>query len=236
MWKYRFFFTCSAQTFGAKKEPSDGIFQVNRTIQVSFLVFYSYRNAILISINSSVIYQLKWQSQYINGNCTHPRSESPTQAFLITVLWLYRKFKALEELGHSQETIINEMTSTVLAYDNMCHMDNLIISRSHLPFPYPYNEMWQRIGKVIDRLHLRNHVDEKCHNLYNPDDKIPKEFNTMACEQTFVWASRFKKVMCAMPHIHQFFFLHRMVKYKNTYTEKCHVRSKVPILPKKIKI
>lgn len=140
MWKYRFFFTCSARTFGAKKGPSDGIFQVNRTIQDSFLVFYSYRNAILIliSINSSVIYQLKWQSLYINGNCTHPRSESPTQAFLITVLWLYRKFKALEELGHSQETIINEMRSTVLAYDNMCHMDNLIISRSHLPFPYPY--------------------------------------------------------------------------------------------------
>ncbi|CAB3978166.1 Hypothetical predicted protein [Paramuricea clavata] len=189
------------------------------------LHFWSRGMFFIVSAGGHIEY---WQPLY--------KSESPTQAFLITVLWLYRKFKTLEELGHSQETIINEMTSTVLAYDNMCHMDNLIISRSHLPFPYPFNEMWQRIGKVIDRLHLRNHVDEKCHNIYNPDDKIPKEFNTMACEQTFVWASRFKKVMCAMPHIHQFFFLHRMVKYRNTYTEKCHVRSKVPILPKKIKI
>ena len=92
------------------------------------------------------------------------------------------------------------------------------------------------IKKVIDWLHLRNHVDQKCHTLYNPDDNIPKTYNTMACEQTFVWASRFKKVMCAMPHVHQFFFLHRLIKYRNKYTDKCHVNHKVPILPKVAKM
>jgi hypothetical protein len=138
----------------------------------------------------------------------------------------------LEDAGFSEEKICDEMTSTVLAYDNMCHVDNLRISRNDLPLPRPYDKLWKCINKVIDRLHLRNHVDQKCHRVYNPDDKIPKNFNTMACEQTFVWASRFKKVMCAMPHIHQFFFLHRIVKYRNKYTEKCHVNSKVPMLPK----
>jgi hypothetical protein len=125
------------------------------------------------------------------------------------------------------------MTSTILAYDNMYHMDSLVISKSNLPLPKPYDQVWKYIGKVIDRLHLRNHVDEKCKRLYNADDKIPKQFNTLACEQTFIWASRFKKVMCAMPHIHQFFFLHRIVKHRNRYNEKCHQHRKLPILPKK---
>ncbi|CAB4021997.1 Hypothetical predicted protein, partial [Paramuricea clavata] len=48
-------------------------------------------------------------------------------------------------------------------------------------------------------------MDPKCKQLYNPDDKISAEFNTMACEQTFVWASRFKKIICPMPHLHRFF-------------------------------
>jgi hypothetical protein len=160
------------------------------------------------------------------------RSESPTQAFLITVLWLYGKFKDCKESGMSDEAILEEMRSTCLAYDNMCHLDSLLVSKDDLPLPKPFDKAWKSIGKVIDRLHLRNHVDPKCKRLYNPDDVIPSNFNTMACEQTFIWASRFKKVMCAMPHFHQFFFLHRIVKYRNKYTEKCHVNHKTPLLPK----
>ena len=49
-------------------------------------------------------------------------------------------------------------------------------------------------------------MDPMCKKLYNPDNKVPHAFNTMACEQTFIWASRFKKIICAMPHVHQFFF------------------------------
>lgn len=161
------------------------------------------------------------------------RSESPTQAFLITVLWLYGKFKGLKDAGHSDESIVQAMSETVLAYDNMCHLDSLKASKVQLPFPKPFDEAWKCIGKVIDRLHLRNHVDPKCKRMYNPDDVVPQSFNTMACEQTFIWASRFKKVMCAMPHIHQFFFLHRLVKYRNKYNEKCHLNRKTPVLPKK---
>ena len=169
-----------------------------------------------------------------------------TQAFLITVLWLYRKFKALEETGNSQENVIQKMSSTVLAYDNMCHMDNLVISRSLLPFPYPYDQIWKRIGKVIDRLHLRNHVDQKCHKLYNPDDRIPKEFNTMACEQTFVWASRLKKlcVLCLIYTSFTFFiewssieifiqknvmlgtrapFFQKLKRFRNVNCSKCSI-------------
>ena len=122
----------------------------------------------------------------------------------MTILWLYRKFKDLKEVEYDEN--IREAISICLAYDNMCHMDSLKISKVDIPLPSLFNEAWKLVSKVIDHLHLRNHVDPKCKQLYNPDHKISPEFNMMACEQTFIWASRFKKVMCAMPHVHQFFF------------------------------
>ena len=154
----------------------------------------------------------------------------------MSVLWLYRKFKVLKDEGHSDEDIRQAISSVCLTYDNMCHMDGLLVSKDDLPLPCPFNESWKLISKAIDRLHLRNHVDPKCKKLYNPDDKIPVGFNTMACEQTFIWASRYKKIICAMPHVHQFFFLHRLVKYRNKYNEKCHRNSKTPLLPKSRKV
>ena len=160
------------------------------------------------------------------------RSESPTQAFVVMVLWLYRKFKTMLDDGQSVYNVRKTIASTCLAYDNMCHVDSLKISKKDLPFPKPLHEAWKLVPKAIDRLHLRNHFDPKCKQLYNADDKIPPQYNTMACEQTFVWASRFKKVMYAMPRLHQFFFLHRLVKYRNKYTEKCHYNCKSPVLPK----
>ena len=100
-----------------------------------------------------------------------------------------------------------ELESTCISYDKMCHVYGLKVAKQDLPFPSPLNEAWKLLCKVIDRLHLRNHVDPKCKRLYNADDKIPPQFNTMACEQTFVWANRFKKIVSAMPHTHQFFYI-----------------------------
>ena len=159
------------------------------------------------------------------------RSESPTQAYLVLALWLYRKFQSQLEEGGNNESVREAISSTCVAYDNMCHVDSLKIAKKDLPFPSPLDKSWKLVSKVIDRLHLRNHVDPRCKQLYNADDKIPSQYNTMACEQTFVWASRFKRIICAMPHLHQFFFLHRLVKYRNQYTEKCHKNCKVPVLP-----
>ena len=133
------------------------------------------------------------------------RSESPTQAFLILAVWLYRQFKTLQDVGKPLAEIESAMQSTVLANDNMCPVDNMKISKKNLPFPEPFEKAWHLVTEVIDRLHLRNHKDQKCKTLYNPDGKIPSEFNTMACEQTFVWASWMKKIICAMTRLHQFF-------------------------------
>ena len=55
--------------------------------------------------------------------------------------------------------------------------------------------------KIIDTLHISNHKDPKCKQIYHPD-QVKKDdlstFNTMTCEQTFSWLSRFKKILSAM--------------------------------------
>ena len=115
----------------------------------------------------------------------------------MTILWLYSEFKGQLKEVESDENIREAISSICLVYENMCHMDSLKISILDIPLQSTFNEAWKLVSKVIDRLHLRNHVDPKCKQLYNPDQKIAPSFNTMACEQTFIWASRFKKVMYA---------------------------------------
>ena len=165
-------------------------------------------------------------------NILHSRSESPTQAFVIFICWIHLKFHTLVEKGIAHKEIVNTISETVLSYDNMCNVDRMKITKKDLPFPPPLDKAWGNIGKVIDRLHLRNHKDPRCKKEFDSDKKINKEYNSMAAEQTFVWASRFKKIACAMPRLHHFFYLHRAIKRRNAYTERCHQMNRTPVLLK----
>ena len=44
----------------------------------------------------------------------------------------------------------------------------------------------------------------------------------MSCEQMFAWLSQYKKILAAMSKIHHHFYLHRMVKRRNTYISHCY--------------
>ena len=81
---------------------------------------------------------------------------------------------ALKASGKSDEELLQAMEETVLAYDNMCHLDSLYTSRRDLPLPAPFNKMWQKVGKVIDHLHLQNNKDPLCNVKYNPDNSLSK--------------------------------------------------------------
>ncbi len=88
--------------------------------------------------------------------------------------------------------------------------------------------------QVIDPLHIKNHVNPICKQLYNPKkatDVLPK-CNLMIAEQTFSWLSRFKKILNSMPKHHHMFTLHRLVYRRNSYTELCHKLSRKQLLPK----
>ena len=119
------------------------------------------------------------------------------------------------------------------------------------PLPLPgYEDVWIRINKIIgktklkpmryncictcflDRLHLRNHKREECQVLYNPNNiENFDNANTMICEQTFSWLSRYKKMFCSLPKTRFHFLLHCLIKKRNYYTESCHNEGRYPLLP-----
>lgn len=91
--------------------------------------------------------------------------------------------------------------------------------------------IWKDINKIIDSLHIKNHVDTKCKEKYSPEDikKQHPTYNTMVCEQTFAWLSRYKKIVSAMPKVHHHFYIHRMVKKRNEYISYCYNNGRRPI-------
>ena len=121
----------------------------------------------------------------------------------------------------------------VLAYDNMCNLCRLRVAKSPLLLPPPLDKIWESVDKIIDKFHFNNHVSPECKEKFSPE-KIKQEnkySNTEAGEQTFVWVSRFRHILCAMNKTHHLFYLHRMVRRRNDYTSKCHKHNRKPILP-----
>jgi hypothetical protein len=157
------------------------------------------------------------------------RSEGPAQVFLIVLTWL------ISEFGCKGRDMWKQIT---IAYDNMCHLNNLRVARQPLPLPGDLKFIWSDINKVIDDLHIKNHKDSSCRQQYNTDTlkKENPHFNTMACEQTFAWLSRHKHILCSMPKSHFHFYLHRMVMRRNKYISHCYSvgRRIVPVKNKKV--
>ena len=144
---------------------------------------------------------------------------------MLVLSWLVAAF------GHQSRKTWKGIT---LSYDNMCHLDNLRVSKRPLPLPGDLKYIWQdTFGKIIDTLHIHNHVDKECQVKYSPQElkENNEDFNTMVCEQTFAWLSRYKKILCSMPKIHHHFYLHRMIKRRNTYISYCYSHGRRPIQP-----
>ena len=58
----------------------------------------------------------------------------------------------------------------------------------------------------IDDLHIKNHVQTKCQEIYHPSkvrDQNPS-LNLMTAEQTFAWISRYKRIPCSMNKLHPY--------------------------------
>ena len=144
---------------------------------------------------------------------------------MIVLSWLFTILKCINPLNWDK---------IFVSYDNMCHLDGLKAAQSLLPWPSPWDKAWMSVRKIIDSLHIRNHKDKSCKEKYDPailKEELP-DGNTMAAEQTFVWLSRYKKILCAMPKVHHLFYLHCMVKRRNNYTVTCYKNGKKPLLPK----
>ena len=105
--------------------------------------------------------------------------------------YLYERLKDVPE---------DKWEEFIHSYDNMHNLCKIRSARSALPLPKPYDELWLKIKNVINRLHLRNHKEKNCKIEFTaePLKEIHPDLNTMVAEQTFVWVSRFKKILNAM--------------------------------------
>lgn len=152
-------------------------------------------------------------------------SEGPTQILLLIINFLQLFLKNVNP---------NSWSKLYLAFDNMCHIDNLKMLKKPLPLDGPdMPDVWNRINKVIDPLHILNHKNKKCLETYHPD-KVKESFpeaNMMVCEQTFAWLGRFKKILNSTPKTNAHFLLHRLVLARNRYTEHCYKENRKPLLP-----
>jgi hypothetical protein len=146
---------------------------------------------------------------------------------MIVIKWLYHRLQEVDE---------RHWNDIFLSYDNMCNLNALKAFQIDLPAEKPYNMMWKRITKLIDGLHIRNHVRDDCRILYDPNkfkERFPEKLfaNTMVAEQTFSWLGKYKKQMCAMNKHNQMFFMHRLCIRRNEYTAKCLAKEETPLLP-----
>ena len=165
------------------------------------------------------------------------RSEGPAQVFLLVLNWLVAAF------GNATR---DDWRKIIVSYDNMCHLNNLKVAKEALPLPGDLKYIWLDVRKIIDSLHLRNHKDDRCKSEYDPANVLSEGMNTMSCEQTFAWLSRYvvnflllpstpvsysryKKILSAMPKIHHHFYLHRMVKRRNEYISRCYELKRRPL-------
>ena len=139
------------------------------------------------------------------------------------------KFLQLKLKGKTVE----DFRKFFLSYDNICHVDELKLLSKPLALDSPVDRIWLEVNKVIDPLHIHNHVRQKCKELYNPDNvtaAVP-EANLMAAEQTFAWFGRYKKICNSMSKVHFQFMLHCLIKQRNIYTSFCYKSNKKPLLP-----
>ena len=118
-----------------------------------------------------------------------------------------------------------------LFYDNMCNLERLklwdtdddnLSSNAKLGVG-----VFNQINKGVDALHIKNHCRKECKQVYpevlTKSRTLYEKPNTESAEQTFIWLSKFKKILNSMPKRKHLFFLYCLVLERNKYTEWCYL-------------
>ncbi len=67
------------------------------------------------------------------------RAESPSQVWVIVLVWLMEVLQKIPP---------EKWSEVVISYDNMCKLDVMKAARVPLPLPEPYDAMWSSVTKV----------------------------------------------------------------------------------------
>lgn len=101
-------------------------------------------------------------------------------------------------------------------YDNACHLKKYMKKSMSLTTDRAIK--LSQVQFVIDRLHIKNHVDAECKKTYNANLYSElKAINTVVCEETNFWFSRYKYIAKHMNSERYFFFIYIIL---NTYNEE----------------
>ena len=100
------------------------------------------------------------------------RSEGPAQVFLRLLTWL---------IAASGRKSREDWKKITVSYDSMCHLNNLKVARQPLPLPGDLAYLWLDMKKIVDDLHIKNHLHPRCEQYRTPADIG----NIIVCEQTF---------------------------------------------------
>lgn len=111
------------------------------------------------------------------------RSERPGRVFVLTIKYLLEHLKDIPDTEHQ---------NVLLSYD-MCNLCRLKVSQKPLRLARPYDQMWPKVSKIINSLHIRNYkecLEKYCADLWK------KKFHTPIAEQHFPGLINWKKFVC----------------------------------------
>ena len=106
------------------------------------------------------------------------KSESPSQVAVFLISFFCTLLQSLPD--H-----IRKSKKYYFSYDNVCNLSNMKLWRNPLPIKSFPNLWTDNLVKIIDNLHLHNHVRESCRTNFNPNilKEVLPHGNTMICEQ-----------------------------------------------------
>jgi hypothetical protein len=163
------------------------------------------------------------QTSTHNTNCLVNKDEvcnnkCRTKGVLLTayncgIICSYREILSSESLTQVAQLLLDTISnSTVfpkyIIYDNACHLSEYIINHNIGEKSNRGNILKTSVF-VIDRLHIKNHVRENCHQIYNAD--LHSELfaiNSVVCEEINYWFGIYKHAMKHMNHIRFNFFMY----------------------------
>lgn len=117
------------------------------------------------------------------------RTEGPGQVFLITIQYLLQQLMDMPE---------EQWEDFIWSCDNMCNLDKLRVAKKPLPLPKPYDKIWLKVRKIVDRLQMRNHKNPECCLKYGSDDlkeKLPSSNNLAKTKQSGTGTTRLSAIL-----------------------------------------
>jgi hypothetical protein len=110
--------------------------------------------------------------------------------------------EGLTQVARLVETTNSFQEIKYVCYDNGCKLDSHV---NNMDYNYP--DSVRNIKFFIDRLHLKNHIQE-CQKYSCDKDKVMRFINSQVCEQLFYSIGKFKHMTKHMSKNHfNFFYL-----------------------------